>query len=85
MKEGINMENNKLERLIFKLLKIIGIIAIIGGYLADEVISKHNIITIGHVVFISPVLIIEMIVTIILYRLFISFLERHISIGPKKK
>jgi hypothetical protein len=83
MKEGINMENNKLERIIFRLLRILGVVSIIGGFLGDEALHNYNTIRVGHVVYISPVLIIEMIVTIILYQIFIRFLERHISITKK--
>lgn len=83
MKEGINMENNKLERIIFKLVRIIGIVAIIGGYLGEEILFKYNTLTVGHVTFISPILIIKMIVTIALYSIFIRFLEKHLSIKKK--
>lgn len=76
-------ENNKLERLAFKLIRIIGIIAIIGGFLGEESLSHYNTLTVGHVVFISPVLIVEMLITIMFYRIFIRLLEKHIKITKR--
>lgn len=91
MKEGINMENKKFERIIFMLLRVLGVLSIIGGCLSqDRFFSKGNLIElnhksiIGNVYMISPNLLVIMIVTIILYVIFIRFLEKHISISKKQ-
>jgi hypothetical protein len=83
MKEGINMENNKLERLIFKLLRIFGVLSIIGGFLGEEALHQFSTIRIGHVVFISVNALIGIIVSITIYLVFLRIVERHISITKK--
>lgn len=84
------MENNKFERTIFTLLRIFGVLTIIGSYLGgDGLFSKEGLIVfkhktiIGNVFMISPRVIIGMIVTIIIYLIFIRFIAKHISISKK--
>lgn len=84
------MENNKFERIIFTLLRVLGVLTIIGGYLGqDGLFSKDNLLVfknntiIGNVYMISPRVVIEMLVTIVIYLIFIRFLAKHISISKK--
>jgi len=84
------MENNKFERIIFTLLRVFGVLTIVGSYLSgDNLFSKEGLIVLNHktifgnVFMISPVVIIGMIVTIIIYLTFIRFLAKHISISKK--
>lgn len=77
------MENNKLERIIFILLRVFGTLAIIGGYLGEEGFYQFNTWKFGHVILISPALLVAMIVTIVLYDIFLRFLQKHISITKK--
>lgn len=90
--ENNKMENNKFERVIFILLRVFGILTIIGGYLAEDgAFSKEGLLVfkdktiIGNVYMISPRIVIEMIVTIVVYLIFIRFLAKHISISKKGK
>lgn len=84
------MENNKFERIIFMLLRVFGVLTIVGIYLGEDglfskeglIVLKHKTI-IGNVFMISPRIIVVMIVTIILYLIFIKFLAKHISISKK--
>jgi len=84
------MENNKFERTIFTLLRVFGVLTIIGSYLEGNglfskeglIVLKHKTI-IGNVFMISPKVIVEMIVTIILYLAFIKFVAKRISISKK--
>jgi hypothetical protein len=83
-------KNSKFERTIFTLLRVFGVLTIVGGYLGNEdffsknglLIFKHTTI-IGNIFMISPSAIIGMIVTIIIYLVFIRFITRHISISKK--
>lgn len=84
------MEKNKFERIIFILLRVFGILTIIGAYLSvDGLFSKEGLIVLNHktiinnVFMISPRIIVGMIVTIILYLIFIRFIAKHISISRK--
>lgn len=90
MKEGIYMENNKFERIIFILLRVFGVLTIIGDFLGrDDIFSKEGFLVfrhstiIGNVYMISPKLLVGMIVSIILYLVFIKILSKHISITKK--
>lgn len=84
------MENNKFERVIFTLLRVFGVLTIIGGFIGEDrlfskeglLVFKHRTI-IGNVFMISPRLIIEMIVSIIIYLIFITIIAKHISISKK--
>lgn len=84
------MENKKFERTIFTLLRVFGVLTIIGGYLDKEgffskegfLIFKHSTI-IGNIFMISPSITIRMIVTITIYLVFIRFIAKHISISKK--
>ena len=90
MKEGIYMESNKFERTMFTLLRIFGVLTIVGSYLnGDGLFSKEGLIVfkqktiIGNVFMISPKVIVGMIVTITIYLAFIRFIAKHISISKK--
>jgi hypothetical protein len=90
MKEGIYMENNKFERTIFTLLRVFGVLSILGAYLgSDGLFSREDLIVFrhktifGNVFMISPRVITAMIVTIILYLIFIRIIAKHISISKK--
>lgn len=90
MKEGIYMENNKFERIIFILLRVFGVLTIVGGFLSEKnIFSKEGFLVfnhktiIGNVYMISPSVLIGMIVTIIIYLVFIRFTAKHISISKK--
>ena len=85
------MENNKFEKIIFTLLRVLGVITIIINFICVDglfnknsslVIFKHKTI-IGNVFMITPVVFTVMIVTIVLYLVFIRLLEKHISISKK--
>lgn len=90
MKEGIYMENNKFEKTIFILLRVFGVLTIVASALCeDKLLSKEGLIVLrhktilGNVIMISPRVFTVMIVTIVLYLIFIRFLEKHISISRK--
>jgi Na+/melibiose symporter-like transporter len=72
------MENNKFERIIFILLRVFGVLTIVGGFLVF-----NNKTIIGNVYMISPSVLIGMIVSIIIYLIFIRFIAKHISISKK--
>ena len=84
------MENNKFEKTIFTLLRVFGVLTIVGAYLGNEgffrkedlLIFRHTTI-IKNIYMISPTVIISMIVTITIYLVFIRFIARHISISKK--
>ena len=84
------MENNEFERIIFILLKVFGVLTIVGTYLSEDrffskegfLVFKHKTI-IGNLYMISPRVLVLMIVSIILYLLFIRFIAKHISISRK--
>ena len=84
------MENNKFERVIFSLLRVLGVLAIIGAYLCnDGFFSKEKFLVfkgetiIGNVFMISPRVIVEMFISIMLYLVFIKIIAKHISISKK--
>lgn len=84
------MEKNKFERTIFMLLRVFGVLTIVGAYLGEDglfskegfLVFKHATI-IGNVFMISPSVIIGMIVTITIYLIFIRLIAKHISISKK--
>ena len=90
MKEGTNMKNNKFERIIFTLIRVFGVLTIVGGFFTKEggfgkedlLVFRHTTI-IGNVFMVSPIDIIGMIVTIIIYLVFISLIQKHINISKK--
>lgn len=82
--------HNKLEKTIFVLLRVFGVLSIMVFYLeADDAFGKMNLVIfrhrvlVGNVYMISPKVLIGMIVTIIIYLVFIKFLKKHISISKK--
>jgi len=84
------MNDNKLEKVIFILLRVFGVLSIIGGFLSeDNLFSKDGLIVLNHktilgnIYMISPIILVEMVVTIIIYLLFIKFIAKHISISKK--
>ena len=84
------MENNKLEKVIFILLRVFGILAIIGSFMgAEGVFYKQSLLMlnqktiIGNVYMMSPIVLVEMVVAIILYLVFLKIVERHIRISGK--
>jgi len=84
------MENNKFEKTIFRLLRVYGVLTIIGAYFGwHGLFSREDLIVfrgktiIGNVFMIYPREITTMIVTIILYLVFIKFMAKHISITRK--
>ena len=84
------MENNKFERNIFTLLRVLGVLTIVASFLGGDgffskeglLVFKHTTI-IGNVFMISPKAITEMLVTIILYLVFIRLIAKRISISRK--
>jgi hypothetical protein len=91
MKEGIFMENNKFERIIFILLRVFGVLTIVGAFLGEDgffskeglLVFKHQTI-IGNIYMISPRVFVEMIVSIVIYLVFIRFIAKNISISRKR-
>lgn len=84
------MENNKLERIIFMLLRVFGVLAIIGGFLEeDRFFAKENLLVLNHktiigdVYMLSPSAIVGMLVTIIIYLVFLRIIAKHITISKK--
>lgn len=84
------MENNKLEKVVFILLRVFGVLTIIGAFLGeDRFFSNDGLLVwkgktiIGNVYMMSPAAIVGMIVSIILYLLFIKLIAKHISISKK--
>ena len=76
------MEKNIFEKTIFTLLRVLGVLIIVGAYLGNEdffsknglLIFKHKTI-ISNIFMISPSAIIGMIVTITIYLVFIRFIR----------
>lgn len=84
------MESNKFEKIIYTLLRVFGVLIIIGNFLCrDDLYKKEGLVTfmgktiIGNVYMISPKIISQMIVEIILYLIFIRIISKHISISKK--
>lgn len=84
------MDSNKFEKIIYTLLRVFGILIIIGNFLTHDNMYKkqaHVVFMgktiIGNVYMISPIIICGMIVAIILYLVFIRIISKHISISRK--
>lgn len=84
------MESNKFEKVIFKLLRVFGVLIIIGDFLSNyNLYKKQDLVVfmgktiIGNVYMISPKIICGMIVNIVIYLVFIKILSKHISITRK--
>ena len=84
------MENNRFEKIIFVLIKLFGVLTILGACLSradafgnEPLLIFNNTPIIHNVYMISPKVFVGMIVSIILYLVFISFLKKHISISKK--
>jgi len=84
------MESNKFEKLVFILLRVFGVLSIVGAYLnSDGLFSQEGLVVIkgktiiGNIYMISPKVMIGMIVSIILYLIFIKIIARYISISKR--
>jgi hypothetical protein len=84
------MESKRFERVIFILLRVFGILGIIGTFLGkDGSYSKEGLIAlkhgtiIGNIFMISPVVLIEMVVSIAIYLIIIRLVQKHVSISWK--
>lgn len=81
------MERNTLERVTFVLLKVFGILTILGSFLdKDKILVKQDLILLNHksifgkVYMLSPKIMVGMLVSIIIYLIFIRFLEKNFRI-----
>ncbi len=81
------MERNKLERVTFILLKVLGILTILGSFFdKDKLLVKQDLILLNHksifgsVYMLSPKIMLGMLVSIIIYLIFIRFLEKSFRI-----
>jgi hypothetical protein len=91
MKEEFYMKNNKFEKIIFILLRVFGVLTIIAAFLGDDrlfseqgfLVLRHKTI-IGNIYMISPRVFVEMIVSIVIYLVFIRFIAKNISISRKR-
>ena len=84
------MENNRFERVVFILLKVFGVLSIIGAYLAEDgFFSKEGFLVfkcttiIGNIYMLSPVVLVEMIVSIIIYLVLIRLIQKQVRIAWK--
>ena len=84
------MENNKFEKTIFTILRVFGVLSIVGAYLdSDGLFSEEGLVVIkgktivGNIYMLSPKVMIGMIVSIILYLIFLKIIARYISISKR--
>lgn len=84
------MNDNKFEKIIFMLLRVLGVLSIVSGYLCEDgFFSKEGLIVFRHktilanIYMVSPRIVVEMIVTIFIYLIFIKLVAKHISIFKK--
>jgi hypothetical protein len=85
------MKDNRFERVIYILLRVFGVLAILGGFLGNEgnygkqVLLSFNGSTIfGNIYMIEPKALVEMVVAIVLYLVFIKVISRYVSISRKR-
>ena len=79
------MENNKIERIIFRLIRVFGILSILGVYLDNGGLFECNILKLGDVslVLVSPFVVSALVTSIIVYLIIIRLIEKHFSITLK--
>lgn len=85
------MEDNRFERVIYILLRVFGILAILGSFLGNEgnygkqiLLSFNNSTIFGNIYMIQPKALVEMVVAIVLYLVFIKVVSKYVRISIKR-
>lgn len=85
------MEDNRFERIVYILLRVFGILAILGSFLGNEgnygkqiLLSFSDSTILGNIYMIEPMALVEMVVAIILYLVFIKVVSMYVKISRKR-
>lgn len=85
------MDDNRFERIVYILLRVFGILAILGGFLGNEgnygkqvLLSINNSTILGNIYMIQPKALVEMVVSIVLYLVFIKIVSKYVRISRKR-
>ena len=85
------MEDNRFERVIYMLFRLLGVLAILGGFLGNKgnygkqaLLTFNDSTIFGNIYMIQPKALVEMVVSIILYLVFIKIVSKYISISRRR-